>query len=206
MPRRQNPKTPTPRDMTILERAIVRGERQTALAREFGLTKQRVNRICGRVGKLVFEELTEDFSEHRQRALLRLEHVYSEALEAWEKSKAGRSSETETTNPAGQVVRSTTRQHTSGDVRYLTEARQALADIRELCGLDATKTEIVELRELKTYTLDFKAMSDEELEKLATLARLEQEGLVQFVEQPGSQGEGVENDRTSHRLLEQTLA
>lgn len=203
MPRRTNPKTPTPRDMAIFDRALVRGERQTALAREYGLSKQRVNRICGRVGKLVFQELTEDFSDHRRRTLLRLDHVYSEALDAWQKSKAGRCSETLTTNQAGGVVRSRTRQRAAGDVRYLAEARQALADMRDLCGLDATKTEVVELRQSKTYTVDFEAMSDEELEKIAAIAQLEQDGLIHFVEQADPRGEGAAIDCAPPRLLEQ---
>ena len=74
---------PTPRDLTIFERVVVRGERQTALAGEFGLTKQRVNAVVSRVSKLMFDELAEDFSEHRQKTLARLEYVYGEAVSAW---------------------------------------------------------------------------------------------------------------------------
>ena len=202
MPSRKNLKMLSPRDMGIFERVVVRGERQTALACEYELSKQRASKICDRVGQQLFRELGEDFSEHRRRTLLRLEHVYGQALDAWEKSKAGRQSQTETTNGAGNVMRTRTRQRTSGDVRYLTEARPALADLRDLCGLDATKTEIVELRESKTYTLQFETISDAELEKLATLAQWEQDGLVRFVEQPFSEGGSAENAGTP-LLLEQ---
>lgn len=187
MSRRTNPKTPTPRDLTIFERAVVRGERQTDLAREFGLTKQRINTICGRVGRLVFEKTAEDFSEHRRKTLLRLEHLYSEATTAWEKSKTGRCSETETTNGSGLPVRSTTRQTTSGDVRYLTEARQVLNDIRQLCGLDPTKSEVLEVRTTKALQVkvNYDALSLDELERMSQLAILRRQGLIRVVEIDG---------------------
>lgn len=198
MPRRTNPKTPTPRDLTIFERAVVRGERQTDLAREFGLTKQRVNKICGRVGRLVFEKTAEDYSQHRRKTLLRLEFLYGESVAAWENSKAGRCSETETTHgSSGLPTRSTTRQTTGGDVRYLAEARQALAAIRELCGLDPTKAEILQVHTTKTQRveIDFNAMSIEELEPYTLLAKLRRQGVIRVVEEDDSlqdRGGGVD--------------
>lgn len=191
MPRRKNPKLPSPRDLAVFERVVVRGERQTSLARELKVSKQRISKICERVGQQVFRELAEDFSEHRQQTSVRLEHVYCEALAAWEKSKEGRRSETVTTNSAGGVMRSRTRQRASGDVQYLAEARQALADLRELCGLDATKTEILEVHESKTYRVAFDRLmeeSDETLEEQATLARLVQQRKVRLIE--AAEGEG----------------
>ncbi len=197
MSRRTNPKLPTPRDLSIFERVTIRGERQTALASELGLSKQRVNRICDRVGKLVFQELADDFSEHRQRTLLRLEHVYSEALTAWETSKAGRSSVTESTSAAGQVSRSTTRHAPVGDVRFLTEARQTVADIRELCGLDATKTEVQKIRdESKTFEVELANMSDEELAQEALLYDLVMDGTLRIVDDTGGRGVKTLGDKT----------
>ena len=204
MSRRTNPKMPTPRDLDIFERATIRGQRQTALAREFGLSKQRVNKICERVGKLVFQELAEDFSEHRQQTILRLEHVYSEALTAWESSKAGRSSVTESTSAAGEVSRSTTRHAAVGDVRFLTEARQSLADIRELCGIDATKTEVLEIHESKTVRLELAKMSDEELAEGAALYDLLADGTLRIVDDTG--GEGVGNPGLKRLVLDHPSA
>ena len=204
MSRRTNPKIPTPRDLDIFERATIRGERQTALAREFGLSKQRVNKICERVGKLVFQELAEDFSEHRQQTILRLEHVYSEALTAWESSKAGRSSVTESTSAAGEVSRSTTRHAAVGDVRYLAEARQTLADIREFCGIDATKTEVLEIRESKTLRLEVADMTNEELENESALYDLVMSGTLRIVDDTG--GEGVENPGLRRLVLDHSSA
>lgn len=183
MPRRTSVKLPSPRDAEIFRRVVLRGERLLVVAQDVGLSKQRVHAICERLRRMAFDELTEDFAEHRRQTLLRLEHVYSEAMIAWEKSKAGRYSETETTSGMGLPVRSTTRQVTSGDVRCLAEARQALAGIRELCGIDATKTEVLEVRSSKNVRIevDFDAMSMDELEKLATLATFRRQGLVHLV-------------------------
>lgn len=185
MPRRTNPKLPSPRDADIFRRVVLRGERMTVVARDFGLSKQRVHAICERSRRLAFDELAEDYSEHRRATLLRLEFVYSEAVSAWERSKAGRHSETETTTGLGVPVRSTSRQVASGDVRYLTEARQALADIRELCGLDPTKAEVFEVRTTKTHRveIDYDAMTIEELEPLTMLAKLRRQGVIRLVDE-----------------------
>lgn len=193
MPRRTNPKLPSPRDAEIFRRVELRGERMTVVARDLGLSKQRVHAICERSRRMAFEELAEDFSEHRRQTLLRLEHVYSEAMDSWEKSKAGRHSETETTTGLGVPVRSTSRQVASGDVRYLTEARQALTDIRELCGLDPTKAEVLEVHTTKTHRveIDYEAMTIEELEPLAMLAKLRRQGVIRILDEGDSlQGQG----------------
>lgn len=188
MPSRTNPKLPSPRDADIFRRVVLRGERMTEVARDFGLSKQRVHAICERSRRLAFEELAEDFSQHRRQTLLRLEHVYGEAMDAWEKSKAGRHSETETTTGLGVPVRSSSRQVTSGDVRYLSEARQTLADIRQLCGLDPTKAEVLEVRTSKTHRveIDFEAMTPEELEPYTMLAKLRRQGVIRIVDEDDS--------------------
>lgn len=188
MPSRTKPRLPSPRDADIFRRVVLRGERMTVVARDFGLSKQRVHAICERSRRMAFEELAEDFSEHRRQTLLRLEFVYSEAIAAWERSKAGRHSETETTTGLGVPVRSTSRQVASGDVRYLTEARQALTDIRELCGLDPTKAEVLEVHTSKTHRveIDFNAMSIEELEPYTMLAKLRRQGVIRVVDEGDS--------------------
>ncbi len=196
MPRRTHPKLPSARDAEIFRRVVLRGERLLVVAQDVGLSKQRVHTICERLRRMAFDELTEDFAEHRRQTLLRLEHVYGEAMGAWQRSTAGRYSETETTNGSGTPLRSTTRQVASGDVRFLSEARQVLASIREICGLDATRTEILEVRESKTLRIEFESLLDEgddELEHRATLARLVQEGKVRLIEAVDAEGEGVEN-------------
>lgn len=201
MPRRTHPKLPSPRDVEIFRRVVLRGERLLVVAQDVGLSKQRVHKICERLRRMAFDELTEDFSEHRRQTLLRLEHVYGETMDAWERSKAGRHSETETTNGSGTPLRSTTRQVASGDVRFLSEARQVLASIREICGLDATKTEILEVRESKTLTIEFESMSDDELEQRATLARLVQQGKVRVIETVDDEGGGSAENTEPTLLL-----
>ncbi len=154
MGKRINPKRPSPRDVAIFERVAVGGERQSVVARECGLSRQRVNRICDRVGSLVFRELIDNVAAHRRQTLLRLENLYCEALKAWTESKA---------------------------VRCLTEARLALADVRRMCGLDTPEKEILELRTTQQIYAEIKTYSREELKKMATLARLHNQGAVRLI-------------------------
>lgn len=164
MGKRINPKRPSLRDVSIFERVAVAGQRQSVVARECGLSRQRVNRICDRVGSLVFRELIDNVAEHRRQTLLRLENLYCEALKAWNESKA---------------------------VRCLTEARLALADVRRMCGLDMPEKEILELRTTQQIYAEIKTYAREELEQLATLARLHSQGTVRLIPISEDRGGGL---------------
>ena len=165
MPRRTHVKLPTPRDCEIFRRVVMRGEQQTDVAREVGLTKQRVFSICERLRKLAFQELVDDFKDYRRVTLLRYEHVYSEAVAAWERSKAGTKSQTETVGQADTAIVSTTRNETFGNPRFLAEARGALTGIRDLCGFDAPQK--VEMRSTHDLYVEIDALPFAEREKPA---------------------------------------
>ena len=78
-----------------------------------------------------------------------------------------------------------------GEVRFLAEARQTLADIRELCGIDATKTEVLEIRESKTLRLEVADMTNEELEADAALYDLLADGTLRIVDDTGGEAVGT---------------
>lgn len=180
MSKRTNVKLPAPRDCEIFRRVVIRGEHQTDVAREVGLTKQRVFSICERLRKLAFQELVDEFDDYRRVTLLRLEHVYSEAIAAWERSKAGTKSQTKTVGQADSAIVSTTCNETFGNPRFLAEARGALAGIRDLCGFDAPQK--VEMRSTHDLYLEIDALPRAEREKLAQLAMMEQAGVIRIVE------------------------
>jgi hypothetical protein len=75
------------------------------------------------------------------RHMLRLEHVYVEAIRAWERSKIDTTRRRQRRTRGGAngdaTVAELVVENTHGDPRYLEEARKALADARKLCGLDA---------------------------------------------------------------------
>jgi hypothetical protein len=76
-----------------------------------------------------------------------LEHAIDEAMDGWERSKAAAKRVKRTSGKpsrAGGVaetdVTATEVSARVGDVRFLTEARAALADLRKLFGLDAAES------------------------------------------------------------------
>ena len=178
MPGRTKEKMPTPRDCEIFRRVVIQGERQTEVARKLGLTKQRVFSICERLRRMSFQELVDDVKDYRRTTLLRLEFVYAEAVAAWERSKAGTKSKTATIGKADSAVVSTTRSETSGNPRFLAEARSALAGIRELCGLNAPQK--VELKSTYDVYVEVDRLPREERERLAELYRMTQAGLITY--------------------------
>lgn len=167
---------PTPRDCEIFRRVVIKGERQTEVARELGLTKQRVFSICERLRRMTFQELLQDVNGYRSVTLMRLENLYAEAIAAWERSKAGNKSSTTTSGQADSDVISTTRSETHGNPRFLAEARSALTGIRELTGLDAPQK--VELKSTYDVYVEVDRLPREERERLAELYRMKEAGLI----------------------------
>lgn len=175
MGKRTSPKLPSPRDAEIFQRVAVSGERQSSVARECGLSRQRVNRICERVGRLVFQELKENIAEHRRQTLLRLEHLYCESLKAWSESKS---------------------------VRCLTEARLALGDVRRMCGLDVPEREILEVISVQQMYASLDRYSEEELERMSLPHRMQHQGATLLIPNTADGGgdsavEVVETDSPS---------
>lgn len=78
----------------------------------------------------------------KARHTLRLEHLFAEAVRAWEQSKADTTRRRQRKSEggpggAGATVAELVVENRHGDPRYLDEARKALADHRKLWGLDA---------------------------------------------------------------------
>ncbi len=127
---------PTPRDFAVFHRSTIEGKPTRDVAWQFEISQTRVCQIVKRVRVWLWEvlpELTGQPATERQvqlaRALAadRLEHLYQEALHAWQASLGQR----QTTRRVGNGPLVMTSQSTSRDARYLTAAgRIALLQAR----------------------------------------------------------------------------
>jgi hypothetical protein len=138
------------RDLELsIWKLLSEGRTPTVIAREVGIARQSVHRIIRRVESQYNESIAATVSEMRARQARVLEATVEEALDAWERSKqpfrAVRKKVARatgmTTSEGGHSVEQvdTVVELQVGDVRFLAEARAALADLRRLFGLDAPK-------------------------------------------------------------------
>ena len=148
--------------MRALELSI-QGWSQHQIAAELGISQAAVSKVLKRVEERFLEELSGMVERQKARQALRLEHIYSEGMRAWERSKAETTRRRQRQTHGGQGAAGATlaeitveAQH--GDPRYLEEARKALADLSKLYGLEAPRR--VELRAVRA---PFSDLSDEQL-------------------------------------------
>jgi predicted XRE-type DNA-binding protein len=117
------------------------GRTQAQIAEELGVTQPAVSRMLRRFEKKLVKELAEEALVVKVRQTRQLEYIAAQAMLGWERSKqpkktVGRRSKA---GGEGQADEVTTQQVSEqcGDVRFLTEVRAALADIRKIWGVDA---------------------------------------------------------------------
>jgi hypothetical protein len=108
------------------------------------ITHQGVSNICGRVDEYLAQQSMERVRAMRERHTGHLEHLFCEAMAAWEASKGivvteefesvtikGADGEAE---PAEKKKRKEV--HSAGNPAFLSEARAALAEIRKVHAVD----------------------------------------------------------------------
>lgn len=132
-----------------------KGKTHAQIAAALDVDRSTVTKMLGRMYARSLSNLDEAVKQEKLEQWDRLDYMVSECLDAWEKSKQAAKSVTEkkimpapdpnAPAPAGQnqpnqpAERVTTSQVTDqdGNVRFLVEARAALADIRKILGIDA---------------------------------------------------------------------
>ena len=129
------------RELRAMELTVL-GWSQHQIAADLGVSQAAVSRILARVELRVLQEMTIIVERQKARHTLRLEHLFAEAIQAWEHSKTDttrrRQRKTQSGHgDAGATVAEIVTENQHGDPRYLDEARKALADHRKLWGLDA---------------------------------------------------------------------
>jgi transcriptional regulator with XRE-family HTH domain len=160
------------RELRTME-LMVRGWSQPQIAADLGVSQAAVSKILRRVEGRMLRELSASIERQKARQAGRLEHLFAEAMRAWEESKADSTRRRQRKSDGGSGVPGATvaelvveNQH--GDPRYLDQARNALADQRKLWGLDAPQK--VDLRAPRNR---FDDMAEDALrEELAKQARL----------------------------------
>jgi predicted transcriptional regulator len=146
----------------------IRGQTQHAIARELGISQAAVSKMRHRLESRIYVELARVRGRQKAVCSLRLEHLYGQAIQAWERSQRDMTRKlqrmTQGGAQGGATVAELVTENEHGDPRYLEEARKALADLTKLWGLDAPYK--VEVR-ANTPRQDLSGLSLPELSKRA---------------------------------------
>lgn len=103
------------------------------------ITFQGVGNICGRVDEYLAQQCMGRVREMRERHTGHLEHLFCEAMAAWNNSKGEIvTMETVTTTTAkGEVTTNKeVKRYSAGNPAFLSEARAALAEMRRIHAVD----------------------------------------------------------------------
>ena len=160
------------RELRTMELTVL-GWSQQQIAADLGVSQAAVSKILRRVEERVLRELTAVIERQKVRHTLRLEHLFAEAMRAWDQSKSDstrrrqRKTQSAPGDPGGSIAEIVV-ENQHGDPRYLDEGRKALADLRKLWGLDAPQK-----LDVHASRNPFEDMSDDALrEELAKQSRL----------------------------------
>jgi len=158
------------REMRALEMSI-QGWSQHAIGAELGISQAAVSKLLKRVEERALRDLSGVVQRQKARQALRLEHIYSESMRAWERSKAESTRRRQRkTQPgpggSGTTVAEITVEAQHGDPRFLDEARRALADLNKLWGLDAPQR-----LDLRAARNPFADLTEDQLRELAAQQR-----------------------------------
>lgn len=129
-------------------RLRLRGWTQCQIAAELKVDQSTISDYLKRRNQALAEEFTEEAREVKAQQTAQLEHIYAEAVAAWEQSKlpAERTQVVTGRAVASQFgivdlpdLETTTTEGQSGNPALLAAALKAKADIRAIWGMDAPK-------------------------------------------------------------------
>jgi len=112
------------------------GMRQEQIAAELGMTRSGVSKLLHRTERRYVELIKQTLEQIKARQTARLDRVYEEAMDAWERSKSDGKSIKTIESSTGRARTETTERSQTGDARFLDQARGALSDIRRIWRLD----------------------------------------------------------------------
>ena len=160
------------RELRVMELTVL-GWSQHQIAADLAVSQAAVSKILRRVEERVLRELTAVIERQKVRHTMRLEHLFAEAMRAWDQSKSDstrrrqRKTQSGSGDPGGSIAEIVV-ENQHGDPRYLDEGRKALADLRKLWGLDAPQK--VNVRAERS---PYEGLSDDALrDEVARQARL----------------------------------
>lgn len=147
------------REQTVV-RLATQGRSQQEIAREVGVTQAAVSRILQRVDDRWLRENVDWVARHKADQTRKLDHLFREALRAWECSKAQRTRRRQRKTGGGDqgldgTMAEVIVDDSHGDPRYLEAARRTLQDRARLWGaLAADPTASVEADSDEVFTLN----------------------------------------------------
>lgn len=127
-------------------RRRIQGDTQERIATSLNVSQQAVSLALRRIEKRLAGEFVAEVAQIKARQAAQLEHVYAEAMAAWERScqdaerrqvVTGRAKATELGLIRLPDLETTTIEGQSGNPALLAQAMAALADIRKIYGYDA---------------------------------------------------------------------
>jgi DNA-binding CsgD family transcriptional regulator len=149
------------REAQVLEQLLV-GRTQHQIAEALGISQPGVSKIVRRAEEKLLTDFAYKTERQRARQTLRLEHIYGQAMHAWQDSKQEglrrRQRKTEHESGTGSTVAELISENRHGDPRYLDEARKALTDMRKVWGVDAPERVSIDA------STHYASMSDDALE------------------------------------------
>lgn len=118
-----------------------RGLSLRSIARELGLSHERVRQILLAIDARELAGLSEHYAALKVEQNSRLETIVEESFGAWFQSREPQRQVRQTTNADGEETTVTVLVEQTGNPSYLDRARNALADQRSLWGLDVAAAE-----------------------------------------------------------------
>jgi transcriptional regulator with XRE-family HTH domain len=119
----------------------LQGLSQSEIARRVGISQVTVSRTLKRLNQHMLDQITASIAARKAEQVAQLDHVVSEAMQAWERSKeAAKMVQKEvhaSVDGQGEETITTSRVHDQdGDPRYLRAAMDAMAEIRKVLEMD----------------------------------------------------------------------
>lgn len=158
------------REIRVMDQ-IFEGRTQHQIAESLDISQPAVSKIIRRMEERLLADVAFKVERQRARHMLRLEHLYAEAVRAWRDSQQDttrrRQRKSDGTGSGGGSFAELVSENRHGDPRYLYEARMALTDQRKVLGVDAPERLAVQA------SMPFSSLSDTALQ-----AEIEKQNLL----------------------------
>jgi predicted transcriptional regulator len=127
----ENDDRPSPDMLEMYRLHRCMGLPQTKIAEQFGITQPTVSKYVARAEQWLRYQYRDQIALFRTRGTARLEHIYSESVQAWEASKAPEVVKT-TRSEKGAEVTTIRESAQAGNPAFLRAAVEALQQIDDL--------------------------------------------------------------------------